>query len=241
MYANLPVASAGLSDRGRVREVNEDGFVCEPALGLFAVADGLGGLPCGEFASRLTLDELVREVRALPREAEPDWQAIFTRINLRVQAEGRRLAPDTGMGSTLTAVRALPGRLSVGHVGDSGLCAFDSSGRWTRLTRDQTLAQEMLDAQGPGVADSIPDHYHHTLTQCMGQPVDLVVETCAVPTPPGSCFLLYSDGVTKTQKFGELAAAIASSPNPKALVTRIVDLANARGGPDNTTAVAIFY
>ncbi len=241
MLANLPVASAGITDRGRVREMNEDGFLCAPELGLFAVADGLGGLPRGELASRVALEALLLEVRALPRDADPDWQAVFTRVNRIVQAEGGRVAPGTGIGTTLTAVRALPGRLSLGHVGDSGLCFFPPAGNWSRLTRDHTLAQEMLDAQGPGVADSIPAAYHHTLTQCIGQPVELLVERGSFATPPSSCFLLYSDGVTKTQKFAEIAAAIPAAPNPKALVSRIVELGNGRGGPDNITAVALFY
>src|SRR6478609_9048613 len=161
MNALLPVASAGLTDRGLQREINEDGFVCEPDLGLFAVADGLGGLPRGELASRLALDELVRLVRELPRDAAPDWQEIFERINRIVLAAGREISATLGIGTTLTVVRALPGRLVLGHVGDSGLFAFPTGGKAVQLTRDHTMAQEMLDAHGPSVASSIPESYHH--------------------------------------------------------------------------------
>lgn len=224
-----------------MREVNEDGFLCDAELGLFAVADGLGGLPCGEVASALALEELLLRVRALPKGAEPDWPAIFLAVNRRVRAEGARVAPVTGMGTTLTALLALPGRVSVAHLGDSGLCRFDASGRPERLTRDHTLAQEMLDEQGPGIADSIPVSYHHTLTRCIGQPDDPEVDVRSVPAPPGSLFLLYSDGVTKTQKFEEIGARLRAVREPSALVREIVDLANARGGPDNVTAVAVRY
>jgi serine/threonine protein phosphatase PrpC len=237
----LPVASAGLTDRGLQREHNEDGFLCEPELGLFAVADGLGGLPCGELASRLALDELVRLVRALPRDAAPDWQDIFDRINRIVLAAGREISETLGIGTTLTVVRALPGRLHLGHVGDSGLFAFPAGGKAAQLTRDHTMAQEMLDAHGPSVAASIPESYHHTLTQCIGQPVPLVVETLSIPVSPGTRFVLYTDGVTKTQELPELAGATFVAQTPKDLVGKIVELANSRGGPDNVTAVALYY
>lgn len=240
MNALLPVASAGLTDRGLRRNTNEDGFLCIPELGLFAVADGLGGLPRGELASRLALDELARLVGAIPRDAAPDWPEIFDRIHRVVIAAGRDISASLGIGTTLTAVRALPGRLVLGHVGDSGLFAFPPAGNPAQLTRDHTMAQDMLDAHGPGVAPSIPDHYHHTLTQCIGQPVELDIETRVIETAPGSRYLLYTDGVTKTQRPEELASMVASAPNPLAFVSKIVSLANLRGGPDNVTAVALF-
>ncbi len=221
--------------------MNEDGFLCEPELGLFAVADGLGGLPRGEFASRLALDELLRRVRALPRDAAPDWQEIFEQINRVVLAAGREISETLGIGTTLTVVRALPGRLILGHVGDSGLFAFPAGGKAAQLTRDHTMAQEMLDAHGPSIADSIPENYHHTLTQCIGQPVKLVVETRSIPVSAGTRYLLYSDGVTKTQELPELAGITFFTTTPVALVSKVVELANSRGGPDNVTAVALFY
>lgn len=241
MNAFLPVASAGITDRGLQREQNEDGFLCEPELGLFAVADGLGGLPRGELASRLTLDELSRIVRSSPRDTAPNWQEIFDRINRVVIAAGREVSESVGIGTTLTVVRAMADGLHFGHVGDSGLFAFPAGGKAAQLTHDHTMAQEMLDAHGPSVADSIPEGYHHTLTQCIGQPVELVVQTGVIRVSPGSRFVLYTDGVTKTQLLPELAGTTFVSPTPAVLVEKIVATANLRGGPDNVTAVALYY
>ena len=237
----LPVAIAGKTDRGRVREHNEDGFLCDDAARLFAVADGLGGLPRGELASKLALEELDRQVRVLPADSVPDWQTIFTRINRIVLESGRAVSAGVGIGTTLTAVRATPGFLHVGHIGDSGLFVFPGPGKYAQVTKDQTMAQELVDKHGPSVLETMPESYHHTLTQCIGQPVDLVVESKRVEVHPGLRVVLYSDGVTKTIGLPELSEIVQAAPNPRGLVERIVDLANSRGGPDNITAVALFY
>lgn len=241
MSALLPTATAGRTDRGLLRGMNEDGFLCEPALGLYAVADGLGGLPHGELASKVALDELHKEIAALPPGASPDWQRLFTTLSRRVIAAGMAVSGSVGIGTTLTVALAKPGELSVAHVGDSGLFEFPANGKFSQITHDHTMAQEMLDAHGPDIAASIPESYHHTLTQCIGQPVDLSVQVIRLVPQPGTRYLLYTDGVTKTQTFEEVALHTAAAPNPKALVSKIIDVANAAGGPDNTTGVALFY
>lgn len=241
MSALLPIATAGQTDRGLLRGMNEDGFLCEPKLGLFAVADGLGGLPHGEVASKVALDELRKEIAGMPAGAVPDWQRLFTTLSKRVIAAGVAVSGTVGIGTTLTVVYATPGELTVAHVGDSGFFEFPSNGKFSQVTHDHTMAQEMLDAHGPDIAASIPESYHHTLTQCIGQPVDLAVQVVKIVPQPGSRYLLYSDGVTKTQTLEEVALHSVSAPNPKALVSKIVTAANDAGGPDNVTAVALFY
>lgn len=241
MSTALPIAVAGKTDRGRMREHNEDGFICDDAARLYAVADGLGGLPKGELASSVALQELDRQVRVLPGDAKPDWQDLFSRINKIVLEAGIAVAYGQGIGTTLTAVRTTPGKLHVGHIGDSGLYLLPSPGKITQITRDQTMAQELIDKHGQAIAASIPDHYHHTLTQCIGQPINLVVEQTELDVREGMRVLLYTDGVTKTIKPEELAQMVADAPNPRNVVERIIELGNARGGPDNITAVALFY
>ncbi len=241
MSSVLPLAAAGKTDRGRVREHNEDGFICDEAARLYAVADGLGGLPKGELASSIALEELARQVRALPVDAKPDWQELFTRINRIVLEAGRTVSAGQGIGTTLTVVRATPGVLHLGHIGDSGLYVLSGSGKIHQATRDQTMAQELLDKHGPAIAASIPEHYHHTLTKCIGQPIDLHVELAELTVHAGMRVLLYSDGVTKTIGQLDLARMVFDAPNPKHLVERIIEVGNARGGPDNITAVALFY
>lgn len=241
MSALVPIATAGQTDRGLQRGTNEDGFLCEPQLGLFAVADGLGGLPHGELASKVALDELKKEIVALPAGVSPDWQKLFTTLSRRVIAAGLEVSGNVGIGTTLTVVRTTPGKLVVAHVGDSGLFAFPANGKFSQVTHDHTMAQEMLDAHGPSVAESIPESYHHTLTQCIGQPVELVVQVVELVPAPGTRYLLYTDGVTKTQTLEEVALQAVSAPNPKALVSKIVAIANDREGPDNVTSVALFY
>lgn len=237
----LPLVAVGKTDRGRVREINEDGFVCDEDSALHAVADGLGGLPKGEVASSLALDDLRRRVRDIPAGEIPDWQTLFERINRLVVETGRKLDLVPGIGTTLTAVRATPGFLHLGHIGDSGVFVFPSPGKWEQVTKDQTMAQELVDRHGPAVLETMPESYHHTLTQCIGQPTPLAVERRSIGILPGSRVLLYTDGVTKTIGPEELSTLAHASPNPRALVERIIALGNERGGPDNLTAVALFY
>ena len=168
MKPSTPAVAAGLTDRGRQRAKNEDGFICDPGHGLYAVADGLGGLPKGDLASKLALHELAEEIAKLPRDAEPDWQEIFTRLNKTVVKAGQKHTYD-GIGTTLTAMRECKGRLVVGHLGDSGLFVFSPDGSATQATIDHTMAQEMIDTHGGDIAQTIPENYYHTLTQCIGQ------------------------------------------------------------------------
>lgn len=239
MKAPLRVRAAGLTDRGRQRARNEDAFICDEAEGLFAVADGLGGLPRGELAATTAVERLIALFDGDDAPAEPDWQSLFNRVNGGV-IEASQKAGEEGIGTTLTAVRIAKGRMHAGHIGDSGLFVFSSATHATKMTVDHTMAQELIDACGADASGRIPEHYFHTLTQCVGQYAPLTVQTFSLKLTPGTRLLLYTDGVTKTQEMAELAALVFKTATPEALVRTIVEIANARGGPDNVTAVAIF-
>lgn len=237
MKTSVHVRAAGLTDRGLHRPRNEDAFLCDEAAGLFAVADGLGGLPKGELAATTAIDVL-RNDSQIAGDAEPDWQAVFDRANAAVVAAGRRIGVN-GIGTTFTVARVVKNRLSVGHVGDSGLFVFASPGHTSQVTEDHTEAQELMESQGLRRSE-IPEQCFHTLTRCLGLPRTPPVQSLSLKIWPGTRFLLYTDGVTKTMTPDELDTLVFKTDTPDALVRQIVDTANARGGPDNVTAVAIF-
>lgn len=244
MPASLPSPSFqayGQTDRGLVRQRNEDDFLCDPERLIFAVADGLGGLPHGDLASRTAIEELKKETcRATPDTPLP-WENIFRKISRRVFRCAESKGINATIGTTLTAVQILKGRkLRIGHVGDSGLFVFNSK-RAMHLTTDHTLAQQEVLIHGQEILTELPEFYSHTLTRCVGQEEKLQVEIRDVPARRDDRLLLYSDGVTKTWELPELHQAVNQATSARELVENIITRSNERGGPDNVTAIAIFF
>ncbi len=208
---------------------------------VFAVADGLGGLPHGDLASSTAIEELAKETRQATPDTPLPWENIFRKISRRVFRCAESHGINTTIGTTLTAVQILKGRkLRIGHVGDSGLFVF-SSQHAMRLTTDHTLAQQEVLIHGQEILPDLPEFYSHTLTRCIGQEEKLPVEVRDVPARRDDRLLLYSDGVTKTWELPELHQAVNRAASARGLVEEIITQSNQRGGPDNVTAIAIFF
>jgi len=232
--------SYGLSDIGLVRQVNEDHYLINNSIHLFAVADGLGGLPKGDLASRVAIEELDAMVNTSEGTRALDFAKIFYQIAEVVIQVGQEINNEMGIATTLTAMKIEGDRLLVGHVGDSGLFLYRKGHHYLKLTKDHTMAQEMRDHKDFDENTYIPEYFHHTLTRCIGNIPELVIDTHEYQILPGDRFLLYSDGVTKTIAGDELEELAFQIDSPKLFVETIINLSNDRGGPDNTTAVAVF-
>ncbi|MGA2051778.1 MAG: protein phosphatase 2C domain-containing protein [Opitutales bacterium] len=237
----LPFQAYAQTDRGLQRERNEDAFLALPKLGFFAVADGLGGLPEGALASMIAVERLQQCLTAPGRNGKIDFDQLFNFVNTAVHDEGLKVSEDVGIGTTLTAVKLNRGQLEVGHVGDSGLLLFRPGQDTRQLTTDHTMAEEMRARLRPGDNVYIPDYYTHTLTRCIGQSGEIEVDRFSIPVAPGDRLLLYTDGVTKVLRLDELNQQVWLDDSPEKFVERIVHIANQRGGPDNVTAIAIFF
>ncbi|MGF1483525.1 MAG: PP2C family protein-serine/threonine phosphatase [Opitutales bacterium] len=235
----LRLHAFGLTDRGLVRRQNEDSLLLDDAARLYAVADGLGGLPEGAVASELATESLKDFQQEHAWESFPDFRAMFQFINERVVKRGQTINSELGIGTTLTAVHFLDDTLRIGHIGDTGVLLL-RGGELSKLTRDHTMAQEMLDRMGPEDDPYIPEYYTHTLTRCIGQEGTLQVDVETVSVQPDDRLLLFSDGVTKTHEFEEIRVLMADESDPEAFVRTIVNNSNERGGPDNVTAIAIY-
>ncbi|MGF1448553.1 MAG: PP2C family protein-serine/threonine phosphatase [Opitutales bacterium] len=235
----LRLHAFGLTDRGLVRRQNEDAFLLDDQARLYAVADGLGGLPEGSVASSLATEALKDFQQENPWDAFPDFEAMFRYINERVVRRGLEINTELGIGTTLTAVHFLEDTLRIGHVGDTGVLLLRDN-QLQQLTRDHTMAQEMLDRLQPGDDPYIPEYYTHTLTRCIGQDGDLQVDVETFVVQPGDRILLFTDGVTKTHEMDELSEKLQQLDTPETFVRGVIELANERGGPDNVTAIAIY-
>lgn len=237
--SNIHIRSFGLTDQGLLRDDNEDALLVDDSHRIYAVADGLGGLPNGAVASGLAI-EMLRDITAeLAPESRVNFVELFERINRGVFVRGHDLSEHLGIGTTLTAVQLWNGHLRVGHVGDTGVIVFNVRS-WRQLTHDHTMAQEMIDNLGPGEHAYIPEHYSHTLTRCIGQTDAVEVDVREESLEGGERILIFSDGVTKTHSMEELHEMILEASGPESFVRDVIATANQRGGPDNTTAIALF-
>jgi serine/threonine protein phosphatase PrpC len=247
------VRFAGVTDIGKLRDTNEDSYCLEeiaPAGGvwLLAVADGLGGYRGGEVASRIAIQTIrehaLREPEAAPPAAGAGeaWprrlHAAITAAHARIVREAAAVGEDlSGMGTTLTAVIVDGMRLCWGHVGDSRAYVL-RSGRLTLLTRDHSVTGQLVQ-DGVLAEEAARQHpQRNLLTQALGFAGELQVETGVTEMRGGDWLILATDGLTAVVRSDEIARSARRAEEPLPLCERLVELANARGGPDNITVIA---
>lgn len=221
----------GASHPGLRRSNNEDSFLCVSERGLFAVADGLGGLMYGEVASGL----LVELLDSAQEQELDDLNALALRLSEAIADKGAELCAST-IGTTMTLAIVREGKLRIAQVGDSVAFLLTSEDGFRQLTTEQTVADERRRA---GRIDIEP-YMNHVLTQCMGQKEAVVPELLELDFPAGARLLLCSDGITKTVQDEHIHEALAECETPQRLVKELIDMANRAGGPDNSTVVAVF-
>lgn len=252
----------GLSDTGDVRAHNEDDFLIDRALGLAAVADGMGGHMAGEVASAGALAALHAYLAAPPGHAkpipddaaaDPDATAVnqrwrhtaallraVERANAVLYAENRERghADGSGMGCTLTGIQTLPGMdaFVAFHVGDSRLYRH-RDGVLTQLTRDQTAYQLALESDAPG---ALPPH--NLLLQAVGPAAVVTPDIALHAVQKDDVLLLCSDGLHGWVPHAELEQWVGQSSLPlPALCGELIALAKRHRSRDNITALLLRF
>jgi protein phosphatase len=229
-----------VSDRGRVRKANEDSFAALDDAGIYAVADGLGGHAGGRAASESGVAEFVRYLSARP--GEPDLGRLrraFRAANRAVRARARRDPALRGMATTLAALWLGGGVAALAHAGDSRIYLLRGE-RLAPLTVDHSFVAEAVKHHGMRPEDARVHPGRSVITRALGVSADLEPDTAALRTAPGDLFLLCSDGLTVQIADAEIEALLAAGRDDlEAAARALVDLANARGGEDNTTVVLV--
>ena len=232
--------ASALSDMGCVRSNNEDYCRIEAELGLYALADGMGGARAGERASRLAVDTVVEMVRSAGRR---DSQALLTAVetaNQRVLEAAQNDPELEGMGTTLVAALETGEGLSIASVGDSRAYLLDDWG-FRAITEDQTWVNEV--GRPLGIAEEALRHHpmRHVLTMAIGATAPLTINSYAVAPPPGSLVLISSDGLHGVVEEAEMERILrAGNGAPLAeSCAKLVDAARNAGGPDNVTVVLL--
>jgi protein phosphatase len=233
-------AAAG-SDVGRRRAANEDHYALAPEVGLYLVADGLGGHVAGQIASEIAAESALRTVRTLegaqPSLAEKLRYAVIA-ANREVHETSRKRRELTGMGTTLVALLAQEGRAALAHVGDSRAYLVRGD-RIRQLTDDHSLVGELVRRREIS-ADAAREHpQRHVLTRAVGVRPQVEPDLAELSPEAGDVFVLCSDGLTGHVRDEEIALAVADGVDPQEAVDRLIRLANERGGEDNITVVIV--
>lgn len=229
--------SGAVTDRGRVRQVNQDSFLDRPDLGLWAVADGMGGHSDGALASRALVEALgaLPPPRLLGRAARAATCAI-QRVNRQLIEQAETAGSDL-IGSTLVAVLALGGHCAILWAGDSRVYRL-RDGKLQQLTADHSQVQSLVD-QGLLSPEQAEDHpLSNVLLRAVGGEEPLIVDRRIERLSPGDRYLLCSDGLFRELDAEIIVATLAAHP-PAEAARALVDLACERGARDNVTALVM--
>ena len=233
----MKLAAAGLSDVGQERDHNEDSYAVEEPLGLFIVADGMGGHLAGEVASAMAISTVIEHVQQHPGEDRVVALAEATRLaNTRVIEEGTRNRKRRGMGSTFVAIIRDGDSFGIVHVGDSRCYRYRHS-VLERLTRDHSLIEEY--AGDDPIARAALGNYSNMITRAIGTGAEVEPEVRREKLQVGDTYLLCSDGLCGVVKDADIARVIAKGPDLIERARELVQIANEHGGPDNITVVLV--
>lgn len=236
----MKLRSFAHSDIGRVRSENEDSYLCNDPIGLYAIADGIGGLPSGAQASQLTVQTLLKIVGEHAVGTKLNYERILAEINDQVFQLGRVISPQFGIGSTLTFAHIVGVKLYFGHVGDSSALRLRSK-VLQQVTTDHTIETELKARAARGEPLGLLMENRNALTRCIGQPPPLEPDCFSHTILPHDRYLLCSDGITRFVPIEEITKVMNEAKDPETVITTLIDRANERGGLDNSTGVALFF
>ena len=232
------VRSVACSHTGLVRSHNEDALLDRPDIGLWVVADGMGGMTAGEVASQLivtSLDQIEHPGGAADLLHEVRWRVAAVNAELRTMAAAR--GPDVTIGSTIAGLIVHGGHFACFWVGDSRVYR-SRDGELDRLTRDHSLVQEMVDA-GLLLPEKAEQHPHASVLQrAVGVDDAFRMDCVHARVMPGDIFLLCSDGLTRMVSDAELERQLEAGPIDAACDAMLA-LVLERGAKDNVTMILV--
>jgi|JI10StandDraft_1071094.scaffolds.fasta_scaffold26700_3 serine/threonine protein phosphatase PrpC len=253
----MKVVSCGITDIGRKRQRNEDSYLVNDKIGLYIVADGMGGHAGGEFASKIavsTVEEIIRgedrvksnvpnntyldgdQSNAEGQEQDRLKDAINRAGNMIV----RRAFEDPelkGMGTTSTVMFVSLDKAYIAHVGDSrAYCVRD--GEIVQITEDHSLVHEQLKSGLITEEEAKTHQLKNIITRSVGVQEEVEVDTIVWKIQPGDSYLLCSDGLSNMMNDDEMQDIINKFDVEQG-ARELVDLANSRGGEDNITLILL--
>jgi protein phosphatase len=250
----MQVLAAGQTDVGCVRKHNEDNFLVDSELGLFIVADGLGGHAAGEVASQIVVEKVgqfiaqtVEQDRTWPLEYDVSIPFDGNRLKAALLLSDQAIVDDIrthpereSMGSTVVACLVEEDRVTLVHVGDSRAYLLDANGI-RQVTRDHSWVAEQV-ANGILTADEARKHpFRNVITQALGNGGDLDVAVQEVQVKELDRLLLCSDGLSGMVQDADIWAIVQNASSLQQATRELIERARDNGGEDNITVVIIGF
>jgi PPM family protein phosphatase len=240
----MSILVSGCTDVGRIRRSNEDSYGIYPNLHLYVVADGMGGHVAGEVASRLAVEAIRSSFAAALKNCGSllSSQRLIQSIQkaneqiIQTSQEDPRLV---GMGTTVVAVLIDQDTAYIAHAGDSRVYLLRNQ-EIKQLTQDHSLLNEYLQKGllTPEKSEGYP--YKHIITRALGSHPVVEVDLQTIDLRPSDCFLLCTDGLTNMLVQEDIRTILMTMDNDlEKGCHRLIEMANAKGGDDNITAVLI--
>lgn len=226
--------AAGRTDRGKVRELNEDAFGYHDNL--FVVADGMGGHQAGEVASAIAVETILKA--DLTGEIKAALLKTLVAANQAILKEAERSKEFSGMGTTIAVLYLEMEQAYVTHIGDSRVyCLSDNNLK--QLTRDHSLVNELVKTGEITVEEAKSHPQRNILTRALGSNDTVETEIIEIKVTQGDKFLLCSDGLTNVVPEALIKEFMAQENDPESIVNQLISCANESGGADNITVVLV--
>lgn len=249
MVPSMRLLAWPLTNVGNVRSHNEDSYLIDDELGLYVVADGMGGHAGGAHASQCCVEVVSsvvrRGLRGMSSLAEGQRTAAIhdllaaaaSEASAAIYDEGQRNSMLNGMGTTLCGMLFYESRCHIVHVGDSR-CYLFRQGSSRQLTNDHSWLNEQVQAGLLTPEEAELSDLKHIITRSVGFEREVNADLISVNVSPGDSLLVCSDGLSnyfETEEFGQLVRDHYSDELPQ----RVTDLALERGGEDNITVIVV--
>lgn len=240
------IQHAGLTDLGRVREENEDRWAADPELGLYIVADGMGGHLGGGLASKVVVETLPALIRTqlgrLDKMTEPGASermlAILSELSNRLRDGSKEYPGLRGLGSTVVLLLARGSHALVAHMGDSRAYLLREK-ELRQLTTDHTLVQLLIESGDISTEEAATHPSRGQLTRYVGMDGEPLPECQVLELEPGDILLLCSDGLTGMISDHMIEHILQDKSEPAQICEELVAAANEAGGKDNIAALVL--
>ena len=243
--AKLDFQWGGLSDKGKVRDGNEDRWVVDEKLGLFIVSDGMGGHPAGEVAAELVVERLPGKIaQGLEQLGQDDDKAVLKMLKEKIIELNDELVEEaangngsTGMGTTLAMAMLDEGRVYVANAGDSRIYIL-RGGQMEMVSQEHSAAAETLGQQWASIPVEMIDPGLAGITRYIGMDTEPLRPYAAVEKfQAADRLLLCSDGLTDMVGEELIEQILSGGDNCRTTAQKLVDEANQAGGADNITVI----
>jgi protein phosphatase len=247
------LAHVEVSDVGKVRDHNEDAIGTQPDIGLWVLADGMGGYNAGEVASGIAVKTILEMVTAACKtEKRGDIESgtgymrqtivlrdAILRANKVINQTAQSQPQCEGMGTTLVASLFYDNRVSIAHVGDSRMYRLRGN-RFEQITMDHSLLQELVDRGFYSQEEAQRSTNRNYVTRALGVEANVDVEVQEIDVQKGDYFLMCSDGLPDMVEDEDIHLTISTFNNDVRTVgEQLIKLTNDNGGRDNVSVILV--